>query len=564
MSERFSLKSLTPIQTSGVLLLLTLALFITFSKAAYQSYFSDDDFSNLALARFVPWLSLPKAMFSLGYENNIRPFGILYYKILGATAHFNFIPYLAVLQVIHVATSLSLWIFLRRLPLRPLAAGLGCLFFAVNVATLTAYWKPMYVFDVLCGFWTILSLLCYQRNKFLLSFLCAWLAFRSKEMELMLPLVLLAYEWWFGQKRDGRWLPLIPFFLMSLLFGLQAVMQSTGPETAYSMHLTPASLWTSLVYYGGKVLYAPLAGIFISLGLFFVPKRVVRFGVIGFWILLFPMLLFPGRQSGAYLYVPLLGFAVAMAGTFDWKPTWAAIFFLIWFPASYNELRLERNPIIAFGHEHRPYVTQVREALMARPSATAVVFDGTPVDFAIWGQEGLFGYVLDKYDLLIRDASSPDALEILRRPEALLLTWDRFNHRLIVNTYPGDGHEAASVDFARDNPFWQLKDGWKFLIKGCRWTAPHAMLALRQPQGASVFALNVKASPNQTIRVSSAGRAIGQQLFTTSGLQSIRWPVSSPRPELKDVEITVDPPVHPSPDSEPYGALVCACGFVNP
>ncbi|MGI8746068.1 MAG: hypothetical protein ACR2NN_26500 [Bryobacteraceae bacterium] len=344
-----------PHRASAVLLLLILALFITFSKTAYQSYFSDDDFSNLAVARFVPWLALPKAIFSLAYVANVRPLGLLYYKLLGATAHYHFGAYLAVLQALHLATSLLLWLFLRRLGLGALAAALGCLFFALNVATLSAYWKPMYIFDVLCGFWVILSLLFYQRSKFLLSLLCAWLAFRSKEMELMLPLVLLAYEWWFGQKRDGRWKPLIPFFLMSLSFGIQSLMQSTGPETAYSMHLTPASLWAGLAYYGGKLLYAPLSGLTISMGLLFLRLRVVSFGVIGFWILLFPMLLFPGRQSGAYLYVPLLAFAIAIAGVAEWKAMWAALLLLIWLPASYEELRLERNPILAFGHEHRPY-----------------------------------------------------------------------------------------------------------------------------------------------------------------------------------------------------------------
>ena len=146
---------------------------------------------------------------------------------MGSLAGFHFAAYVAMLQAFHIATALLLWLFLRRLGLPPLPAALGFAFFALHVATLPAYWKPMYIFDVLCGFWVILALLLYQRNRFFLSLLCAWLAFKSKEMELMLPVVLLLYEWCFGREKNSgklHWKPLVPFFLMSFSFGLQSTM----------------------------------------------------------------------------------------------------------------------------------------------------------------------------------------------------------------------------------------------------------------------------------------------------------------------------------------------------
>ena len=62
----------------------------------------------------------------------------MFYKAMGSLAGFHFAAYIAILQAFHIATALLLWLFLRRLGLRPAPAALGCAFFALHMSTLPA------------------------------------------------------------------------------------------------------------------------------------------------------------------------------------------------------------------------------------------------------------------------------------------------------------------------------------------------------------------------------------------------------------------------------------------
>ena len=427
----------------------------------------------------------------------------------------------------------------------------------------------MYIFDVLCGFWVILSLLLYQRDRFFLSLLCAWLAFKSKEIELMLPVVLLLYEWFFGRQNNSgrlRWKPLVPFFLMSFSFGLQSLMLK-GPETQYTIHLTAANLWSGITFYGGRLLYAPRSGLILSIGLLFLRVRVITFGVIGFWILMATMFGFPAQQAGAYLYVPLLMFAAAVAGVAQSKPWWAVLFLVFWVPASYEQLRAERKPIIAYHYDHIPYVHQILQSLAVHPAPTVVVYDGTPHEFGNFGQRGLFPFALARYDLQVYSTAEPEALEAIRRPGALLFTWDDLHLQVRTSSFAGEGREMSYVDFGKDNPFWQLKSGWRPLTGDCRWTDRRSVITLRQPKGDVDFSMRVNLMPGQAeklhqlLRVSSGSQTIGEHRFTKSGVQTLKWPVSSGAESVKDFEISVDPAFHLL-NYDGLGVIICECGFL--
>jgi len=92
-------------------------------------------------------------------------------------------------------------------------------FFTLSATALDAYWKPMYVFDLLCTTFSLASILLYAWRRRVLSFIAFWLAYKAKELAVMLPAVLVAYEYWFGER---RFKVLIPFLLASLSFGIQA------------------------------------------------------------------------------------------------------------------------------------------------------------------------------------------------------------------------------------------------------------------------------------------------------------------------------------------------------
>ncbi len=64
-----------------------------------------------------------------------------------------------------------------------------------------AYWKPMYCFDLLCTAFSLGSILLYAQRRWVLSFVAFWCAYKSKELAVMLPVVLLAWECWFGERK---------------------------------------------------------------------------------------------------------------------------------------------------------------------------------------------------------------------------------------------------------------------------------------------------------------------------------------------------------------------------
>ena len=72
------------------------------------------------------------------------------------------------------------------------------------MALFDAVWKPMYVFDVLCATFCLLSVLMWTRRRWILSLLAFWLAYKAKELAVMLPAVLLCYEMWIGTRRWNR------------------------------------------------------------------------------------------------------------------------------------------------------------------------------------------------------------------------------------------------------------------------------------------------------------------------------------------------------------------------
>jgi hypothetical protein len=47
---------------------------------------------------------------------------------------------------------------------------------------------------------------------------------------------------------------------------------------------------------------------------------------------------------------------------------WAILFLVLWIPASYDQLRAERKPIIAYHYDYIPYVNQILQSLAVHPA----------------------------------------------------------------------------------------------------------------------------------------------------------------------------------------------------
>lgn len=192
----------------------------------------------------------------------------------------------------------------------------------------------MYVFDVLCASFSLLAILFYRRKRWIASFVCFWLAYKSKELAVMLPLALLASEYYFGA---GPWkrrlMHVALFFLVSLSFGAQAVLTSPHHNDAYTSRLTSRALKKTGVYYAGRMFLVPYFGFAVPLIPIIWRRKVIRFGLLFTLLFFLPLLFLPGRIFSAYCYAPFLGLAMLVAGIVEIAPPVAlAVALLIWAP----------------------------------------------------------------------------------------------------------------------------------------------------------------------------------------------------------------------------------------
>src|ERR1700693_3226094 len=139
--------------------------FLILNRAAYKGYFQDDEFDNILTTRDIPpsewtsWFLTPRLS-----SENFRPAGHFYFYAMNRLAGLRFPSYVTPLHILHLLNTLLLWLFLRRLGINPFAAAAGAAFFALNVSAFDVYWKPMYVFDLLCATFSLAALNLYARG----------------------------------------------------------------------------------------------------------------------------------------------------------------------------------------------------------------------------------------------------------------------------------------------------------------------------------------------------------------------------------------------------------------
>ena len=319
-------------------------LFYFVNRPAYNGYFSDDDFENLGWPTlagndvYYNALVTPKLD-----EFNFRPVGFLYYRFMVPAFKLRYGPYVAVLQVFHGLNVILLFLVLGRLGFSHVAAGAGALFYAFHAGVLEAYWQPKYVFDLLCCTLCLVTLLLYIRGRWLLALIPFWLAYKSKEIAVMLPVALLAWEWLLGGR---KWKRLIPYFLISLTFGVQALWHNRGvpPGTTYALRFTPDTLIGAAGFYSSAIFFLPYLWVLLLCVPWLVRDRRLYVGVILMVAVFIPLLFLPSRMISVYAYVPLTGLAVAFAAIASRTPRWAiALFFVLWFPLNYAIMRDKRG-----------------------------------------------------------------------------------------------------------------------------------------------------------------------------------------------------------------------------
>jgi hypothetical protein len=548
------------------------ALFLILNRAAYKGYFHDDDFDTISWTQYGHPAEYLEAALSPRFQaDNFRPTGHFFYYAALRLFGIAFPKWIALLHAVHLLNVWLLWLVLRRLGAPPPAAGAACLFFGLHMALFDAFWKPMYVFDVLCGTFCLLSLYFYMIRRWLLAFAAFWLAYKAKEVAVMLPLVLAAAELFFGEGEwKRRWLPLAPFFAASLSFGLQALFLHPNRDNPYTFHFTPEALAQCSAFYASRVFLVPYLGFALLFAALLYRNRRVWFGLAAMVLFFFPLLFLPGRLFSPYCYVPFIGLAVLFGGLAERsRPAVLAVFFVIWAIQDVNELRQDRSATLALDAQIREWTSTVERYATTAPRPDAVVYDGEIDGFAAWGEEGAIHYFFHDLKLPVGFIGDPKTLPLLRLPRVAMLNWNHGTRNLsirvrspenVVSYMQMDGSEALE----------QLVEGWYGSEGAFRWIAPAATARLQRPEGPARFELRAKASDAEvqavhavTVKVALDGRELGSHTFTNSDWQTLAWDLPSAPAGPATITLSSSPPFHPHGDSRTLGVAVGALGFTS-
>jgi hypothetical protein len=539
-------------------------LFLIVNQSAFHSFFTDDDLDNMANARLMKWTDIARvlAVPSLSGPKVFRAVGYSYYVAMVRTAGLTYWPYVAGILAIHLVNVLLLWLLARGLGAEFLGAGAAAVFYFLHAALFDVYWKPMYVVDLLCATFTLAALLAYVSGWLLPSLVFFWLGLKSKESAILLPLVILAYELFAGGR---KWKRAVPFLAVAAWLGVQALLANQHRDNAYTLRFTLTALWTTASFYARWLLFVPYAGFAVLAMPFLFRKKPVWFGVFMFLGLLGPLLFLPGRLSPAYLYVPLLGLAVALSAIE--RPVWAALFFLLWIPWNYLQFRSEQREELAAAADRRSWVASAEGMLREHPDIDTVIYDGAPKTL---GSLGMAGLLRNYYPLRPATAVwlySPESAEALQRPHAALVVWDPDTRHATVLLH---GPDVSYIRLTLEAPIWQLLRGWPGSQGTSRWIAPSALARLYRPADARVFEVVVPVSQYYLDRLEKGrldvkmdGALLGSAALEKSELTTFHFPVPPGPAGPVEVEFIVTPPLK-DPNAPGYlGQQIAAFGFLQ-
>ena len=540
-------------------------------RGAYKGYFMDDDLDNLSWIRNSLFSSFAAGLLSPKYfVYNFRPVGHFYFWVMERVAGMNYQPYVAVLHAAHIVNLSIVWLLAASFGLSTGARMIALLVFGFHMAAFDAYYRPMYIFDVLCATFCLLAILAWRKDRLWLSVLCAWLAYKSKELAIMLPLVLFCYELWFG---GGRWKRLAPFFGISLLFGVQALLFRNSNPSEYSFVFTAAGLAQTLVFYSRQIAFLPYAGLVLLAMPFVTKNKLVWFGLAMGILFLGPVLFIPGRLYGAYLYLPLAGIGLAVAAILDRgaRGAWIAFSLLavVWIPVQYVKMRELRSSALFIADDNREYVSALRKLARVRPTMTTAVIDGAPAAMHRWGYEGALRYIFKNPHLIIRDVQELEASPVTKDDNVVLLSWDAPVRAVYIAARDSGDQESARIEMTRATPVWQFEKGFYPRDNGYRWIAPQARARLWRPVEANWFDVTVNIGPDYIRRVQKVmlavkvdGTEIGRAEFTKPGTATKKWALpAAAAAATSKIEFEVSPPLLTPTDPRPLGIPIIAFGF---
>ena len=325
--------------------LLTLAYFLYFNWNGLWVRFAADDMMNMAGSWRLPPTRILLDL-SMPWHGAYRPMGSLFYLPLLKAFGLNPLPYHAVMLGILLGNLYLMYRFARRIGCGELQAALATLIVAYHAGLSMLYYNTAFIYDVLCFSFYMGAFLCYARVRargrllrgsetalVMGLYLCA---LDSKEMALTLPIVLLAYEWIYGDGGPAGWTPreiagwlrgplrvmlycgaLNLVYLYGKAFGPDAMMQTAAYRPVLSLHRLFAfekAAMDDLFLAWGSFGWRGVVALWVAL-LYLAwrrPRPVLRFCWVFLMLTPLPLAVLEGRGA-ACLYIPLAGWAVFAA-----------------------------------------------------------------------------------------------------------------------------------------------------------------------------------------------------------------------------------------------------------
>jgi hypothetical protein len=246
---------------------------------------------------------------------------------------------------------------------------------------------------------------------------------------VMLPVVMLLL-------RRRRWKQLLPFFAISLNFGLQSLLRGTSHDNAYTFRFTLAALRATVPYYAGRVFLIPYLGFLVAALALLARNRRTWFGLGMMALFLLPLFFLPGRLFSAYCYLPFTGLAIALSGA-DARVLIVGL--VLWFPWNLHELRLRQRETLSRDSEIRGWMTAAQRFADSHEKVDAFVFSGAPAEFNQWGIEGALEYFYSRDDLVVRWAEDPEGKNLMATKRVAFIQWDAARKRADIKVI-GPGH----------------------------------------------------------------------------------------------------------------------------
>ena len=310
----------------------------------------DDEFYviNNQLLRGPDW----KGIFSQAVLGNYHPLTILSYAFNFAISGLDPFSYLLVNYLFHIVNTLLVFYFIWNISGKnKVIAAFVALVFGIHPMHVESVAWVAERKDVLYTFFFLLSLLQYwifltkaKKNNLVFCFLFFVLSLLSKPAAIVLPLVLFLLDYWYGQSLKKNIVFKIPFFALSIVFGIitVSIQSSTAMAGLSVFSITDRLFFACYVlmnyfyrffvpyplsafhpfpitnFAGWPIYLSPIFVVALLVALWFLRKnKIVVFGIFFYVInlLLVLQIISIGLTivSERYTYVPYIGLAFMVA-----------------------------------------------------------------------------------------------------------------------------------------------------------------------------------------------------------------------------------------------------------